>query len=400
LRVAFVVQRYGEEVNGGAEALCRMVAERMARHWEVEVLTTRALDYVTWEDHFQAGVQQLNGVTVRRFGVAAPRDIARFDALSQALCATPDPALAQQEEWMRAQGPWSPELFAYIAENVEHYDLFVFYGYLYATTYFGLPLARGKAVLAPFAHDEWPIHFGMWEARFREPSLFAFSTPEEKAFLQRRFPGLELAGSTIGVAVERPADIDPGRFRRAHGIDDDFILYVGRVDPSKGCGTLFDYFLRHVEQTGDRTKLVTLGRAVMEVPAHPQVVPLGFVSEQTKWDAMAACDLLVMPSPYESLSIVLLEAWSVGKPVLVNQDSDVLHGQALRSNGGLFYRSFEDFSAAVIHLRNTGSGDVLARQGFEFVNRHYRWDVIEAQYLQLADAIRGGRGADAGASQA
>ena len=389
MRVAFVVQRYGSEVNGGAEMLCRLVAERMARHWEVEVLTTRALDYITWADHFPEGEQQLAGVTVRRFGVERQRDIAQFDVLSVRLCSTPDPDIEQQEEWMRAQGPWCPALLAYLAGNLARYQLVFFFGYLYATSYFGIPLARGKAVLVPFAHDEWPIHFPMWEARFAQPLGFVFSTPEEKAFLRRRFPALRLEGPTIGVAVERPADLDPVRFRREHGIQDDFLLVVGRVDPSKGCGEMFAYFTRHVAETGDRRKLVTLGRAVMQVPDHPQIVALGFVPERTKWDALAACDLLVMPSPYESLSIVLLEAWSVGKPVLVNERSDVLRGQARRANGGLFFSCYEDFSAALDYLQRSGDADVLGRQGWNFVNANYRWPVIEGAYVALAESLVG-----------
>lgn len=383
MRVAFVVQRYGAEVNGGAETLCRMVAERMAPHWEVDVLTTRALDYVTWADHFPEGVDSVNGVTVRRFPVARTRDVAAFDQLSRELCAAERPGIEAQEEWMRAQGPWSPALLDYISDSRDRYDLFVFFGYLYATSYFGMALARGKAVLVPFAHDEWPIHFSMWDARFSEPSLFVFSAPEEKEFLQRRFPHVRFAGPTIGVAVERPAVVDPRRFRERHGLADDFVLYVGRVDPSKGCGLLFEHFVRHVAQTGDTTKLVTIGRAVMEIPSHPQIVPLGFVPEETKWDAMAACDVLIMPSPYESLSIVLLEAWSVGKPVLVNEQSEVLRGQVGRSNGGLVFSSFEEFSAALRLLRTTGAAGVLGRQGWEYVEAHYRWDVIEKAYLEL-----------------
>lgn len=387
LRVAFVVQRYGLEVNGGAEALCRLVAERMTRHWEVDVLTTCALDYLSWRDHYPAGAQTLNGVTVRRFPVAEPRDIARFDRLSQQIVADPQPSRERMEEWSRAQGPWSPALVDFIAASRERYDVFFFCGYLYAQTYFGLPRVVDKAVFAPFAHDEWPIKLPMWDALFASVPRFLFATPEERLFLRQRFPGAELAGDVVAMGIDRPPDIDPARFRREHGLHDGFLLYVGRIDPSKGCQELLDDFLAHVAATGDQRPLVLLGRAVMPLPEHPQVRALGFVSETTKWDALAACDLLVMPSPYESLSIVLLEAWAVGKPVMVTSRCEVLRGQVARSNGGLEYRNGAEFSACVHALSHGGAASVLGRQGYDFVRRGYTWEKVEQAYLAVAARI-------------
>ena len=169
-RVAFVTQRYGAEVNGGAELHCRWMAEHMARHWDVSALTTCALDYITWDNHYPPGEERIGGVTVRRFPVAEPRDIERFNRLSEELVATPQPTIAQQEEWMRAQGPWSPALFDAIATAGERYDLFVFFGYLYAQSYFGLPRAPAPVIFAPLAHDEWPIRLSMWDPVFARPA--------------------------------------------------------------------------------------------------------------------------------------------------------------------------------------------------------------------------------------
>jgi glycosyltransferase involved in cell wall biosynthesis len=388
LRVAFVVQRYGVEVNGGAEVHCRQVAERMSRHWQAEVLTTCALDYITWENHFPEGATTVNGVTVRRFATARPRDIAVFDRLSEALISRPRPGLEEQEEWMRAQGPWSPDLLDYIATHRDRYDLFVFFGYLYAQSYFGLALAGARSILAPLAHDEWTIHLPMWDAAFSIPSAFIFNTEEERRFLQRRFPGANLRGPIAGVAVDRPADIQPGRFRAAHGLDGGFLLYVGRIDPSKGCAEMFDYFTRHVRETGDERTLVALGKSVMPLPDHPQIRAPGFVSEQDKWDALAACDALIAPSPYESLSIVLLEAWAVLKPAVVNGTCEVLRAQVTRANGGVAYWSGGEFSEALRFLAGSGAAYVLGRQGHDYVRRRYSWEAIEKQYLEAAALVQ------------
>lgn len=153
-RVAFVVQRCGREVNGGAESLCFQIAEQMAQHWSTEILTTCALDYVTWKNHFREGDEPCGHTTIRRFQVSVERDNDSFNLLSarlqpkQRLC-----SLAEQTEWMAAQGPNSPTLTAYIRENRDHYDAFIFFGYLYATTFDNLPLVADKAWLVSCAHD-------------------------------------------------------------------------------------------------------------------------------------------------------------------------------------------------------------------------------------------------------
>lgn len=385
--VAFVIQRCGREVNGGAEALCLKIAQRMTRHWRVEILTTCALDYMTWEDHYPAGSEQVDEVVVRRFPVSERRNVRRFDEMSETLTANRQATLTQQEGWMRRQGPWSPRLFQFIAQGADEYQAFLFFGYLYAQTYFGLPAVASKAVLVPLAHDEWMIQLSLWDAFFKLPAGFIFNSDAELDFLRTRFPRVPLNGPVLGVAVERPTDIDPTRFRHAHHIELPYLLYVGRIDPSKGCATLFQHFLRHVHETGDSRQLVLLGKTVMAIPSHPQIVSLGFVDEQTKWDALAGCDLLIMPSPFESLSIALLEAWSVAKPVLVNGDCAVLNAQCRRANGGVWYRTYEEFSAALSVLCRGHASDALGRQGYSFVNSRYRWPEIELGYIAAVDAV-------------
>lgn len=394
-RIAFVVQRCGREVNGGAEQLCLKIAQRMTAHWDCEILTTRALDYVTWDNHYPDAPETVDGVLIHRFPVAVTRDIAHFNRLSERLHPHRATAsLAEQEAWMRAQGPWTPELFAYLEQQREAYDAFIFFGYLYATTYFGLPWVRDKALLAPLAHDEWPIYLSMWDRLLSLPCGFIFNTPEERDFVRRRFPNLAPEGPVAGVAVDPPLHYDGARFRQRSAIDQPFLLYMGRIEPSKGCDQLFEYFIQLRRHERQPRKLVLLGRAVMEIPPHPDIVSLGFVDEQTKWDALAASELLIMPSPYESLSIVLLEAWTIGKPVLVNGHCEVLVGQCRRANGGLWYRNFGEFTLCLRTLQNDHLSARLGSQGQQFVKQQYGWPRIESCYGDLLKAIdRPGKGA-------
>jgi glycosyltransferase involved in cell wall biosynthesis len=171
---------------------------------------------------------------------------------------------------------------------------------LYATTYFILPLVQDKAFLAPLAHDEWTIYMSMWDSFFEKPRGFIFNTLEELHFLKTRFPKAKLEGPIVGVAVDPPEKFNAEYFRQQHNIYEPFILYIGRIDPSKGCEELFHYFIKLRTQESHARKLVLLGKPTMRIPTHPDIIALGFVDEQTKWNALAACDLLVMPSPYEA----------------------------------------------------------------------------------------------------
>lgn len=385
-RVAFVVQRCGLEVNGGAEAHCLQMAQRMSRHWRTEVLTTCALDYMSWANHYPAGAEVIGGVTVRRFAVDAPRDMKSFNRLSEELRPRQaDCSLAEQEAWMRAQGPMSRDLAAYITGHRDDYDAFIFFTYLYATTYFLLPLVRDKAWLAPLAHDEWPIYFPMWERLFAMPRGIIFNSEEEQAFLRKRFGNALPNGPVVGVGIEPPPTTDPDGFRRRHKLVEPFLLYVGRVDVSKGCGELFDFF-RRLRQAGPAPrKLVLIGREVMPVPRDEDILHLGFVDDPTKWDAMSACDWLVVPSHFESLSMVLLETWSVGRPAIVNGQCPVLVGHCRKANAGLWYSGFEEFSS-VFAVVDDAAKRVMGRQGAAYVRAHYAWEAVEQKYLSLLQA--------------
>jgi glycosyltransferase involved in cell wall biosynthesis len=381
-KVAFVVQRCGLEVNGGAETHCFQVAQKMSKYWDVEVLTTCALDYMTWENYYSVGIEEVTGVKIRRFTVTQER-IKKFNQLSEQIVSRLKEApLSEQEKWMKAQGPWSVDLINYVKQNKNNYDIFIFFPYLYATTYFILPLVADKAYLAPLAHDEWTIYMSMWDSFFEKPQGFIFNTPEERNFLKKRFPKLQLNGSIVGVAVEPPKSYSEQNFRAKYNIHEPFLLYAGRIDPSKGCLELFNNFISLRSKESHPRKLVLIGKSTIDIPKHPDIIYIGFVDEQTKWDALAACDLLVMPSAYESLSIVLLEAWAVGKTVLVNGKCDVLVGQCRRSNAGLWYTNQDEFEVA-IEMLSIQVSKQLGLQGKNYVENNYVWEKIENYYCNL-----------------
>jgi glycosyltransferase involved in cell wall biosynthesis len=383
LKVAFVVQRCGREVNGGAESACLQIAQHLANRCEVDIITTCALDYMSWGNWYPAGAEAIGQTTVRRFVVDRPRNVITFNELSRELLSRKSEATTkEQEDWMTAQGPISASLLEYLRTHSNDYEAFIFFGYLYATTYFGLPSVADKSYLVPFAHDEWPIYLPMWERIFGLPKCLIFSTDAERRFLQKRFPRLNLSGPTIGVGVSAPENVDPTRFRRKYALNSGFLLYAGRIDASKGCDTLFEYFNRRQREACVAEKLVLIGKETMPVPFDDQIIYLGFLPDEERWDAMAACEWIVLPSPYESFSLALLETWSVGRPAIVSAACEVLVDHCRQANGGLWYSNFDEWQS-ILTVVPDAVRKALGRQGMDYVRRCYSWPRIENQYRSL-----------------
>jgi glycosyltransferase involved in cell wall biosynthesis len=216
-----------------------------------------------------------------------------------------------------------------------------------------------------------------------------YNSHEERALIQAATGNTHVPGVVVGVGSNVPDRTDPARFRRKHGINRPFAIYIGRIDENKGCTELFDHFQRYAATFPRGLDLVLVGSAVMPVPRHHRIHHLGFLPDDDKFDALSASDLLIMPSYFESLSMVALEAWALGRPVLANGRCDVLKGQCIRSNAGLYYETYEEFAEALYSLESNGPLHArLGRNGREYFRRHYAWPVIERKYLDMLDELR------------
>ena len=206
--------------------------------------------------------------------------------------------------------------------------------------------------------------------------------------MHARFHNEHIPYAVIGTGIETHNDAVGERFREQHRVSDPFIIYAGRISPSKNCHELFTFFLRYKEESNTNLKLILLGRAEMPIPDHEDIHCLGFVSEQEKFDGFRAADVMVVPSRYESLSIVSLESMAVGTPLLVNGASDVLREHCIRSNGGLYYRSYEEFSTSLtLLLQHSSLRQSLGRQGMAYVAQNYPWDRMESRYLEAIEYV-------------
>jgi glycosyltransferase involved in cell wall biosynthesis len=432
MKIAFIVQRYGTEVLGGSEHLCRLVAERLASQHEIDVLTTCARDYITWKNEYPEGSDRIRGVTVRRFASARTRDLESFNKYSDWIFNNAH-TRADEMEWLKQQGPWCPSLIEYLRRNQQQYDVLVFFTYLYATTVLGLEVNPGKSVLVSTAHDEPAIRLEVFKDVFSRPAALCFLTDSERRFVQAVFSERPLIEEVVGVGVEIPqqqpyprmpaapedelpaaspeADRDqppaaeeeaprefPSHllargavFRRRHRLYGPVVLYGGRIDPGKGCEELIEYFGTYIKEGGDAT-LALMGVKLMSLPEEPFIRFAGMLTDSERAQAYEAATVVVCPSPYESLSLLLLESLAAGTPVLANARSTVLVEHCINSNGGLYYADRDEF----VECLNELIGDArlraaLGQNGRDYVRRNYRWDVVLGKYDRIFAKVRNAR---------
>ncbi len=431
MNIAFIVQRYGTEILGGSEYHCRLIAERLAPKHHVEVLTTCAADYISWKNEYAEGNDRIRGVTVRRFANARSRDIHAFNRYSEWIFNNAH-TREDELEWLRQQGPWCPALLEYLERNHQQYDILIFFTYLYAPTVLGIRIAPYKSILVPTAHDEPAIHLDIYKELFSLPAGLAYNTEVERRFLTTHFSIRAVEEMTIGCGVDLPpghagahdnpapeagpvsnevsneAGTDVGdpvvdeaspsfrphlaqrgtTFRRRHRLHGPFVLYGGRIDAGKGCEELIEYFSTYVQEGGDAS-LVLMGVKLMPLPEEPFIRFAGRLSDEERLHALEAATVVVVPSPYESLSLLALESFAVGTPVLANARSEVLVDHCHKSNAGLYYADRDEFSECLkLLMADEGLRTAMGRNGRAYVQREYRWDVILAKYDKMFASLK------------
>jgi glycosyltransferase involved in cell wall biosynthesis len=423
VKIAFIVQRYGTEILGGSEYHCRLIAERLGPKHQVEVLTTCARDYISWKNDYPQGTDRIRGVTVRRFANTRTRDITAFNRYSEWIF-TSSHTRDDEMEWVRQQGPWCPALLEYLERNQQNYDVLIFFTYLYAPTLLGVRIAPQKSILVPTAHDEPAIHLEVYKELFSAPAGIAYNTDVERRFLTTHFSIRAIEEETVGCGVDLPqaqrdradeADDGPdgpvqgeetpdeerppswrphlaGRgvlFRRRHRLHGPIALYGGRIDPGKGCEELIEYFSSYVQDGGDAS-LVLMGIKLMPLPEEPFIRFAGRLSDEERLQALESATVVTVPSPYESLSLLALESFAVGTPILANARSDVLVDHCQKSNAGLYYADRDEFVESMkLLVADHRLRANMGRNGRAYVRKNYRWDVILSKYERMFAKLRG-----------
>jgi glycosyltransferase involved in cell wall biosynthesis len=386
MKIAVIVQRYGPDITGGSEHLCRMISERLARKHDVEVLTTSARDYISWKNEYPEGRSSLNGVRIYRFRTERTRNLDEFNRFSEQLYYN-NHTTEDELRWLDDQGPFCPSLIDFLKSMHRTYDRLLFFTYLYYPAYHGLQIAPEKSVLVPTAHDEPAIRLSIFRQVFSLPYALIFNTPAEKEFAQSLFQ-LQQVLKVGGVGVEIPTHINRKAFQRKQGLIEDYFYYGGRIDAGKGCAELVEFYQKKKQNLENFPFLILSGHLSMNLPSDPSIVYMGYLSEQEKSEALQGALTVIIPSVMESLSLLLLEGFAARTPALVKEGSAVLKDHCVKSNAGLFYNDYYDFSACVDYLmRHHRVRHLLGANGQRYVHRYYSWPKVMSIYEETLNLI-------------
>ena len=381
MKITYVTPRYGAEVLGGAEYAARMLAERLVSQlgWRVDVLTSCALDATTWADEYAPGDAEINGVQVRRFPVNGPRH-SQFPQTSDRVLAHPKLATAvDQAQWIDEQGPLAPGILD--ALDADTSDLVVFYPYLYYPTVRGLLRVAKRSILHPAAHDEAPIRLPVFAEVFGAAAGLVFQTEGERRLTEQLFAVADRPQLLLGLGVD-PLPGDEQAFRTKAGLGDrPYIMCLGRVDDGKGAAILETYFAEYKQRHPGPLTLVFAGPVIQPRQPHPDVIVTGPVSEDEKWGGLRGAQAVISPSPFEAFSLVVIEAWAAGQPVLVNAACRATREHVERCGGGLWFDGYLSFQVALTRLlEDRELASRLVAAGGQYVDTNYRWPALIERY--------------------
>ena len=386
-KIAIINQRYGLEVNGGSELYSRQIAEKLIAKYDVEVLTSCAVEYVKWSNYYKEGVEQINGVTVRRFKTLHEREPKVFSALDSMMLSNPHIEEEISEQWIEHMGPYCPELVEYVDKHQDEYEAIIVVTYLYYTAVKSIVRIKNKAIFIPTAHQEPFIHFDMYKKVFGAADAYVFLTDEEKDLVHSIFHNEDVPYEVMGVGVEVPEVVDSERFKKKYNLDN-YLIYVGRIDEGKDCPRLFKYFLEYKRRVKSDLKLVLMGKAVCDIPKSPDIISLGFVSEEDKFDGIKGAKALILPSKFESLSISVLEAMTLSVPVIVNGICDVLKGHCVKSNGGLYYKNYFEFEGCINYMmEHPEEYAIMCKNARKYVEDYFQWDDIMKKFDSIIERV-------------
>jgi glycosyltransferase involved in cell wall biosynthesis len=399
-KIAIVVQRYGAQINGGAEVHARMIAEKLKDKYDITVLTSRAVNYNTWEPVLPMGDSFENGVKIIRFDhppKSDPKEIHLFNRRIRGrrwyqklyrflgkpawyLRLIPQTIVKEgqdENKFFELQGPALFKLPDYLVKHESEYICYIFFTYLYYPTAIGMPLVSQKSIFIPTIHDEPPVYFPVFKKIIPVARWIFFNTDSEKKFSERLFNIENNKKDTVAVGINPVVYINDDTIEKKYTSLKSYILYVGRIDYAKGCDKLIEYFINYYNTNKNNISLIMVGNNYMNKIDHPNIHYLGFVSENEKAYLMKNALFLVIPSIYESLSLVLLESFFIKTPVLVNEKCEVLKEHVSKSGGGLSFSDYDQFREAVDFFKNsTDLRSQMGIKGYQYVLDNYCWDTV------------------------
>lgn len=420
MRFAFITPRYGAELTSGAEHACRLLAQQVSERHDVEVLTTCARDPQTWKNEYAEGSDRVRGVLVRRFVVGQAHDRQAFRQFSDRVFASPH-SRADELEWVRRLGPWSPGLIEHLTRQHRSYDALVFFSLLHPTTVHGLPIAPDRSVLFPYVQLQPALRFTLCQELLSMARGVGYVSATERRLVRSYIGAMTQADEVVGIGIDPPPqqtyprhqqdpadDIAPDDdiateapvaeetylstrgvpFRRRHRLYGSFALYGGRIDADNGCEEMLEYFDTYAQGDPD-TSLVLLGVKMMKVPDEPYVRMAGVLPDRERMVAYEAADVTIAPASNDLIAQPLLESMAVGTAVLTSAANDAAVEHCRRANGGLYYANRDEFAEAMrVVMTNKRLRDQLGDNGRRYVQQNYRWESVLGRFDRLVGRVR------------
>jgi glycosyltransferase involved in cell wall biosynthesis len=387
-KVAIVSSRFHPELSGGAEKLALDYALLLKEKYSVEIFTTAARDYITWENELPLGQTDWQSIKINRYPTIFPRNLKSMNQSLNRLLKLADKVKPEDErEFIKLQGPYSPILCASLLEREKEFSCIFLIGYLYFPIVELIPKLSGKVILVPTFHDEPVLHLPLYKRLYHADLHYGFNAPEEKELYIRHFQKYPRSSRIIGTYIGFPSNTvnvtkpKPKEFK---------LTTIGRLDLSKG----YDHFFKYIELFQSQNPSINIKVTCLganHLPSDfipPWVESPGFVSQEKKEQVLLETDILLNPSPYESFSIATMEGWTFRKPVLVNGNSEVMRGHCLRSKGGLFYLDEKDFVPILKHLIESSTlRDQMGINGYNYVEQNFSKEVVTRKLFEFVESV-------------
>lgn len=422
MKFAFVTPRYGADLTSGPEHACRLLAEQVSERHDVEVLTSCAGRARTWKNEHAEGADRMRGVLVRRFSVSQPHDRQAFRQFSDRLLTSPH-TRADELEWVRRLGPWTPGLLEHLTRQQRTYDAIVFFSLWHPTTVQGLQIAPERSLLFPYLQLRPELRFGLWQDLFTSVRAVGYVSAAERRLARGYLRTAPRSEELVGIGIDPPprqtyprhqqdpADVvraDDAEeedesatpvelsylesrgvpFRRRHRLYGSFALYGGRIECDNGCEEMLEYFDTFAQEQPE-SALVLMGVKMMKLPDEPYVRMAGVLPDRERMVAYEAADVTIAPSSMDLLAQPLLESMAVGTPVLASAANEAAVEHCRRANGGLYYANREEFAEALrTIMTNTRLREALGENGRRYVQQNYRWESVLGRFDRLVSRVK------------
>jgi glycosyltransferase involved in cell wall biosynthesis len=425
MKFAFITPRYGADIPAGAEHACRLLAEQVCTRHDVDVLTTCARDAESWKSAYSEGSDRVRGVLVRRFAVSQTHDAGDVAQFTRTLLSSPH-TRADELEWVRRRGPWSPGLIDFIKRQHRSYDALVFFSLWHPTTVHGINVAPDRSVLFPHLELQATLRFGLWEEILSAPRAVGFMSASERRLARGYVRATPQNEETVGIGVDPPPqqtyprhqqdpadthvaddeqlplsrqDEDAAEpaylesrgipFRRRNRLYGRFALYGGRVEPGNGSEEMLEYFDSYAA-TDEDTQLVLMGAKMMRTPDERYLTLPGVLPDRERMVAFEAADVTIAPAADDLLAQTVLESFAVGTPVLASARNEAAVEHCRRAGAGLYYANREEFVEALrVLITNTRLRERLAESGRAYIQQHHRWDAVLGRFDRLIAKVKG-----------